>query len=213
MPTACIIGIVRKNGKVDCIICWSDGQSDATGSMLSNYYGNYIKATNLIAGGHIDQLNKKHSRVRYLSKMGKYTKTECKPVTYATLTDFFQANHNHRHTYLFVEGYWWQKIKSESEIMIGHKMKLFTKKETIAVLGVTVRTIERWTTAKYIKSIKIRSRRYYPESEIDRIKAQFSRAKPNANYMETTLQTVLDTQDYLMNYHYTTKHPLQQDGI
>ena len=106
MATACKIGIVKENGNVECVICWRDGYPDAAGQTLANHYGTYEKAAQLIAGGHIFDLDVTVRRTHFQSKDKSYTEEECKPINYKTQAAFLRTDHSQRYTYLFKDGQW-----------------------------------------------------------------------------------------------------------
>lgn len=107
MATACKIGIVKENGKVECVVCWRDGHPDTAGETLARYYGTYEKAVGLIAGGHMYDLDKTIGLVKYQSQDKRVPAERSQPVTYMTETAFLRADHGQRYTYLFKDGQWW----------------------------------------------------------------------------------------------------------
>lgn len=106
MATACKIGIVKENGRVECVICWRDGHPDTAGETLVKHYGIYDKAAELIAGGHIYDLDKTINLVRYQSQDKRVPEEKSKPITYMTQAAFFRADHGQRYTYLFKNDQW-----------------------------------------------------------------------------------------------------------
>ena len=113
MATACKIGIVKENGNVECVICWRDGHLDTAGETLTRYYGTYEKAAQLIAGGHIYDLDKTIAKVRYQTPDKRITAEMCKPINYKTQAAFYRADHGQEYTYLFKNGQWIMRDEAE----------------------------------------------------------------------------------------------------
>lgn len=57
--------------------------------------------------------------------------------------------------------------------MVNNTVKLLTKKETAAELGISYRTVERWYNSGYIKRIRIGGRIFFPYTEVYRIRDRF----------------------------------------
>ncbi len=76
--------------------------------------------------------------------------------------------------------------------MPGRDVRLFSKKEAAAAFEVCYRTIERWLSVGYIKSIRIGGRVYICYSEIYRIKDRFLEERPNGSRLESQIRTVED---------------------
>lgn len=106
MATACKIGIVKENGKVECVVCWRDGHPDTAGQTLANHYDTYEKAAKLIAKGQIMELKETIRKSRFQQPDRTVSAEQCKPITYPTQAAFFRADHGQRYTYLFKDGQW-----------------------------------------------------------------------------------------------------------
>lgn len=52
--------------------------------------------------------------------------------------------------------------------MVNNTVKLQTKKEMAAELGISYRTVERWYNSGYIKCIRIGGRIFFPYTEVYR---------------------------------------------
>ncbi|MDL2319805.1 hypothetical protein LJC45_01590 [Alistipes sp. OttesenSCG-928-B03] len=107
MATACKIGIVKENGKVECVCCWYNGNPDNAGQTLANHYDTYEKTSKLIDKGQIMELAETIRKTRFQKPEGWVTEADCKPITYMTQAAFFRADHGQRYTYLFKDGQWW----------------------------------------------------------------------------------------------------------
>lgn len=57
--------------------------------------------------------------------------------------------------------------------MVNNTVKLLTKKEMAAELGISYRTVERWYNSGYIKRIRIGGRIFFPYTEVYRIRDRF----------------------------------------
>ena len=74
----------------------------------------------------------------------------------------------------------------------GQDVRLFSKKQAAAELGVCYRTIERWLASSYICQIRLGGRVYIPYSEIYRIRDRFLEVRPDGRLLEPQIQTVDD---------------------
>ncbi len=74
----------------------------------------------------------------------------------------------------------------------GQEVRLLSKKEVAAEIGVCYRTVERWMTSGYIKQIRIGGRVYVPYSEIYRIRDRFLEVTPHGSRLESQVRTVDD---------------------
>ncbi len=62
--------------------------------------------------------------------------------------------------------------QSTNKILENKKEKLFTRKETIEIFKIAEASLWRWDQLGIIKSTKVGGRKYYSESEIQRILSQ-----------------------------------------
>lgn len=86
--------------------------------------------------------------------------------------------------------------------ILGGGLKLLSKKQAAAELGVSYRTVERWYNCNYINYVRIGGRVFISYTEIYRIRDQFIGSKPNGNYMESQTRTIDDIHRRQQHYCY-----------
>lgn len=106
MATACKIGIVKENGKVEGIICWYDGYPDHAGSILKRHYNTAKKAGELIAGGQLYEIAETVAGCHYQSSDDRIPADDCRLTTYGSRTAFYRADEGAGYAYLFRNGSW-----------------------------------------------------------------------------------------------------------
>lgn len=75
---------------------------------------------------------------------------------------------------------------------LGSDVKLLSKKEMAAELGVSYRTIERWFKNGYLNRIRIGGRIFFSYAEVFRIRDQFVTGNAYGSYLEPMKQNFND---------------------
>jgi DNA-binding transcriptional MerR regulator len=77
----------------------------------------------------------------------------------------------------------------------GTTVRLLSKKQMAAEMGVCYRTIERWDTSGYIRRIRIGGRVYFSYAEVVRIRDRFLDNSPDARQMDSQIRGAGDIID------------------
>jgi hypothetical protein len=80
----------------------------------------------------------------------------------------------------------------------GAIVRLLSKKQITAELGVSNRTIDRWGFSCYIRRIFIDGRIYYSYAEVVRLRDRFLDDRPDARYLNSRIRHAGDVHD---KYH------------
>jgi hypothetical protein len=71
---------------------------------------------------------------------------------------------------------------------VGTSVRLLSKKQMAAEMGVCYRTIERWDTNGYIRRIRIGGRVYFSYGEVVRIRDRFLDGTPDSRRMDSQIR-------------------------
>lgn len=77
----------------------------------------------------------------------------------------------------------------------GETVRLLSKKQMAAEMGVCYRTIERWDSSGYIRRIRIGGRVYFSYAEVVRIRDRFLGGVPDGRLMESQVRCAGDIVD------------------
>ncbi len=77
----------------------------------------------------------------------------------------------------------------------GTTVRLLSKKQMAAEMGVCYRTIERWDSSGYIRRIRIGGRVYFSYMEVVRIRDRFLDDRPDQRRMDSQIRCAGDIID------------------
>lgn len=87
--------------------------------------------------------------------------------------------------------------------ILGNDVKLLSKKEMAAELGVCYRTIERWYKGGYLRRIRIGGRIFFSYTEVYRIRDRFIEEPESDCFMQTGMRTLRDVKyEQAQGFHF-----------